>query len=109
MILNKLAGLLATILALAWLAGCGGSSSGNGGSGSSGRNAYVAIPKRTPSPHYRVNTNSGNFTRVLGSPFDGGTSPVSVAVHPSGKFVYAANQAGNNISLFTIAEHGRAF
>ena len=39
---------------------------------------------------------------MLGSPFSGGTSPISIAVHPSGKFVYTANQGGSDVSLFTI-------
>ena len=46
--------------------------------------------------------SSGNLKSVLGSPFLGGTSPISIAVHPSGKFIYAANQGSNDISLFNI-------
>ena len=97
---NRPAGLMGIIFTLAWLASCGGSSGSS--SGSSGRNAYLAIPQANAIAAYRVDTSSGNFKPVLGSPFSGGTSPISIAVHPSGKFVYAANQGSNDISLFKI-------
>ena len=67
-----------------------------------GTNAYLAVPQANAVNAYRVDPNSGNLKGVLGSPFAGGTSPISLAVHPSGKFLYAANQGGNDISLFTI-------
>ena len=56
MIVNRRAGLLATIFALAWLASCGGSSSSGGGSGSAGRNAYVAVPEANAIAAYRVDS-----------------------------------------------------
>src|SRR3954471_9653538 len=90
------------IFALAWFAGCGGSSSSGGGSGSTGRAAYIAIPQANAIGAYRIKSGSGDLTQVLGSPFTGGTSPVSIAVHPSGNFIYSANQGGNDISLFKI-------
>jgi 6-phosphogluconolactonase (cycloisomerase 2 family) len=99
MIRIRRAGLLSAAFALAWLAGCGGSS---GGGSASGRNAYVAVPQGNAIAAFRVNSHSGDLTRVLGSPFAGGTSPAAIAVHPSGKFVYAANQGGNDVSLFTV-------
>src|SRR6476661_5141317 len=94
------ASLLGMVLASAWLAGCGGSS--GGGSGSAGRNAFLAVPQANAVAAYRVDTSSGNFKSVLGSPFSGGNSPISLAVHPSGKFVYTANQASNDVSLFKV-------
>src|SRR6476469_6084686 len=102
MIVNRQVGLLATIFALAWLASCGGSSSSGGGSGSAGRNAYVAVPEANAIAAYRVDSNSGNLNRVLGSPFPGGTSPVAIAIHPSGNYIYAANQGSSDVSLFKI-------
>ena len=65
MILDKRAGLLATIFALGWWAGCGGSSGGSGGS--SGSNAYVAVPQASAIAAFRVDTDSGDLSRVLGS------------------------------------------
>jgi DNA-binding beta-propeller fold protein YncE len=99
--LNKRTGLLAAIFALAWLAACGGGSSG-GGNGSTGGNAYVAIPEANAVASYRVSSGSGDLKAVLGSPFKGGTSPISLVVHPSGKYVYTANQGGNDISLYAV-------
>ena len=90
------------MIALACLAGCGSDSSSGGGSGSPGRNAYVAVPEANSIAAYRVDTNSGNLNRVLGSPFPGGTSPVAIVTHPSGNYIYAANQGSSDISLFKI-------
>jgi YVTN family beta-propeller protein len=42
------------------------------------------------------------LTAFTGSPFTTGSFPVSVAVDPSGKFVYVANSQSNNVSGFTI-------
>jgi 6-phosphogluconolactonase len=101
MILNRKTALLAAILALAPIMGCGGSSSG-ATTPSNGGNAYVAVPEANGVASYRVDTGSGDLKAVLGSPFAGGTSPISIVVHPSGKFIYAANQGGNDVSLFTV-------
>src|SRR6202043_426662 len=101
MILNKRTALLGAIIALAWLAGCGGSGSSSGNVPSAGGNAYVAVPEANAVASYRV-SGSGNLKAVLGSPFSGGTSPISIVVHPSGKFVYTANQCGGDVSLHTV-------
>jgi len=45
---------------------------------------------------------TGALTPVSGSPYRLGQAPMSVAVDPSGKFVYAANAGSNNIMAFTI-------
>ena len=82
MILIRRASLLGAAFALAWLAGCGGSSGGGSGSG---RNAYVAVPQGSAIAAFRVNLDSGDLTRVLGSPFAGGTSPVGNRRPPFGK------------------------
>ena len=62
----------------------------------------IAVPEANAVAAYRVDPSSGSFKSVLGSPFTGGNSPISVVVHPSGKFVYSANQTGNDISLFDV-------
>jgi 6-phosphogluconolactonase (cycloisomerase 2 family) len=51
---------------------------------------------------YRVNNKSGSASVLVGSPYVAGNSPSSVVVHPSGQFLYVANQADSTISLFTI-------
>src|SRR5271165_295736 len=101
MIVNQRTGLLIAICALACWAGCGGGGSGTT-TPSAGGNAYVAVPQANAVASYRVSTGSGDLKAVLGSPFAGGTSPISIAVHPSGKFVYTANQGGDDISLFNV-------
>jgi 6-phosphogluconolactonase len=65
--------------------------------------AYVTLPSVNAIAAFRVNTHTGGMTRVVGSPFPVGASPVSIVGHPSGKFVYVANQGENDISLFTIS------
>ena len=49
-----------------------------------------------------IDGTTGTLTVALGSPFAAGTSPISVTVHPSGKFLYVANLESNNISVYTI-------
>jgi 6-phosphogluconolactonase len=51
---------------------------------------------------YRIHSGTGALTAVSGSPFAAGTTPTSVTVDPSGRFVYVANGGSNNISAFTI-------
>ncbi|HUK47934.1 MAG TPA: beta-propeller fold lactonase family protein [Terriglobales bacterium] len=57
---------------------------------------------------FRVDAGTGAASQVFGSPFVAATSPgvaasnSSVLVHPNGRFVYAADQDINNISLFQI-------
>ena len=64
--------------------------------------AYVALPFDNAVGAYRISDDSGSFTKVPATPFASGTSPAAVAVHPSNKFLYTANQTENTISLFTI-------
>jgi 6-phosphogluconolactonase (cycloisomerase 2 family) len=51
---------------------------------------------------YRIDNQSGNASLLIGSPYLAGNSPSSVVVHPSGQFLYVANEADNTISLFNI-------
>jgi 6-phosphogluconolactonase len=101
---GKRTALASLALAVATLAGCGSSSSPNSTSSPfpSSHLAYVALPTSNAVAAFKINNTSAAFTTILGSPYPGGTSPSSVLVHPSNKFVYAANQIGNDISLFTI-------
>ncbi len=48
----------------------------------------------------------GALTPVPGSPFAAGSRPVSVAVDPTGKFAYVANDGDNNVSAYSIAANG---
>ena len=49
--------------------------------------------------------SSGQLT-PMGAPVSTGTTPVSVCVSPSGKFLFTANQGSNNVSTFSIDSSG---
>ncbi len=63
--------------------------------------AYVAGGVNSVSA-YRIDDRSGIASILVGSPYVAGNSPSSVVVHPSGRFLYVANQADSTISLYTI-------
>jgi len=68
-------------------------------------NQYViaAVPAANELVVYREDPNSGILTVLAGSPFAAGLGVQSVALHPSGKFFYAANSGEGDISLFTLS------
>lgn len=69
---------------------------------------YAALPGPSQIAVFREDPNSGVLTAISGSPFTLGNGPESVAVHPSGKFLYALNvgQSEDDVSLFTLANDG---
>jgi len=67
---------------------------------------YAAIPTSSQILVFREDPNSGALTPLASSPFSAGQGVQSLALHPSGKFLYAANSSQDNISLFTIASTG---
>jgi len=52
---------------------------------------------------YGFTENNFPLAPIAGSPFTGGTAPNCVRVDPSGKFLYAVNEASNNVSAFSIS------
>src|ERR1700733_6294978 len=44
--------------------------------------------------------------RRLGEVSSAGTTPAYVSVHPSGRFVFAANYGGGNVAVFPVAQDG---
>jgi 6-phosphogluconolactonase (cycloisomerase 2 family) len=95
--LKKAAALLLVSASMsAWL-GCGTTSS---------RFLYAAIPTSNTLVAYREDPNSGVLTQLSGSPISAGSAVEALAMHPSGKYLYAANSGSNNISLFTISSTG---
>ena len=95
--LKKAAALLLVSASMsAWL-GCGTTSS---------RFLYAAIPTSNTIVAYREDPNSGVLTQLSGSPISAGSAIEALAMHPSGKFLYAANSQSNNISLFTVSSIG---
>jgi 6-phosphogluconolactonase len=103
MVPSKLTSVVWLAMGLATLVGCGSSPSGSTTQPfPSSHLVFVALPTSNAVAAFHVNNNTAAFTNILGSPYPGGTSPSSVVVHPSNRFVYAANQIGNDISLFNI-------
>src|SRR6202023_734079 len=51
---------------------------------------------------YTINPTTGALTLIAASPFAAGNTPVFVAVDPSGKFAYVANNGDNTVSGYTI-------
>jgi len=70
------------------------------------RFVYAAVPGANQIFAYREDPNSGILTALTTSPTAAGPAVEAVAVHPSKKFLYAANSAEADISLFTIASSG---
>jgi 6-phosphogluconolactonase len=52
---------------------------------------------------YAINSATGTLTPAPGSPFAVGLFPTPVAVDPTGKFAYVANEGSSNVSAYTIA------
>lgn len=50
--------------------------------------------------------STGSLKAVSGSPFQAGVSPTGLAVTTDGKYLYAADQAGNAVLGFTIGSGG---
>ena len=72
------------------------------------RFAYVANRTSGTLSVYTVNADSGAFT-LSGTPIATGTNPQAVAVDPSGRFVYVANEGAGapnlgSISAYTVDE-----
>ena len=80
----------------AWL-GCGTTKS---------RFLFAAIPSSNTIVAYREDPNAGVLTQLSGSPISAGSAIEALALHPSGKYLYAANSGSNNISLYTISSTG---
>jgi len=70
------------------------------------RYLYAAVPGASEIFVYRQDPNSGILTALDTSPVTAGSGVQSVMVHPSGKFLYAANSGSSDISRFDIADSG---
>jgi len=51
---------------------------------------------------FSINQDTGALTPIIGSPFAAGGDPDALALHPSGRFLYAANYNDNTISGYKI-------
>src|SRR6267154_4504273 len=97
--LQKALGLVLVVGGMIGFTGCGSTAN---------HYVYAALPAANQIIAYREDPNSGVLTQIAGSPYTVGDGAISLALHPSGKFLYAANpgQNENDISLFTIAGNG---
>jgi|SRR5579871_759698 6-phosphogluconolactonase len=68
---------------------------------------YVALSQNNQILAYREDPNSGILTQIAGSPIQSESTGVhTLLIHPSKKFLYAANTGSNSVSLFTIGGGG---
>ncbi len=67
---------------------------------------YAAIPGSSQIFAFREDPNSGFLSPVEGGPFVAGSAVQSLAIHPSKKFLYAANAGSSDISEFAISGGG---
>lgn len=95
--LKKAAALFALCASMAMWVSC---------SSTSGHYLYAAIPLTNQIVAYREDPNSGILTQLVISPISAGQAVQSLAMHPSGKYLYAANSGESDISVFTISASG---
>jgi 6-phosphogluconolactonase len=95
--LRKAGALLLVCAGMGALVGCNTSSS---------QYVYAAIPASDEIIAYREDTNSGVLTELAASPITAGPEVQSLVMHPSGKYLYAANAGQNNVSQFTVNSDG---
>ncbi|MBZ5657479.1 MAG: lactonase family protein [Acidobacteriia bacterium] len=94
--------IAAFVLVFAGLAiSCGSSSS----SKSATHNAYITLPAGSVQLLH-LNNSTGAITLGAQTPPVAGTTPTGLALHPSKKFLFAANSAANTISVFNVASNG---
>jgi len=91
--LKKMAALLLVCASAATWTNCGSTSS---------HYVYAAIPASSEIVVYREDPNTGILIALTTSPVSAGSGVHALKLHPSNKFIYAANSGSNDISLFTI-------
>ncbi len=95
--LKKAAALFLVCASMATWVSCGSTTS---------KFLYAAIPSANQIVIFREDPNSGMLTQLAGSPVTAGQAVQSLAIHPSGKFLYAANSGEGDVSLYNISSAG---
>jgi 6-phosphogluconolactonase (cycloisomerase 2 family) len=95
--LKKAAALFVLCASMAIWVGCSSTSS---------HYLYAAIPGSNQIVAYREDPNSGILTQLVVSPISAGQAVEALAMHPSGKFLYAANSGEGDVTLYTISTAG---
>ncbi len=91
--------LLVCASTVAWV-GCGTTTS---------KYLYAAIPASNEIVAFREDPNSGALIQLVGSPITAGQAVQALALHPSGKYLYAANSGASptgTVSVFSISSQG---
>jgi len=94
-----LAGLAAALIILC-------SSCGSGSSSHPSHNAYISFPSSDTIALFHIDDSSGALSSVSNSVPVTHTGPKGLALHPSGKFLFAANSTGNSVSTFSVGSDG---
>jgi 6-phosphogluconolactonase len=95
--LKKAAAALLICASMAMWVACGKTSN---------RFLYAAIPTSNQILIFREDPNAGVLTQLAGSPVTAGLGVEALVLHPSKKFMYAANSGQDNISLFKLSSTG---
>jgi 6-phosphogluconolactonase len=95
--LKKAAALFLVCASMATWIGCGSTTS---------KYLYAAIPASNQIVIFREDPNSGVLTQLAGSPVTAGQAVQALAIHPSGKFLYASNSGEGDVSLYKISTAG---
>jgi 6-phosphogluconolactonase (cycloisomerase 2 family) len=96
-VLTRASLLIVTLTGVMWLGAC---------STSERQTGYVITPLNPGVIAFRVDTNTGGLSQILGSPYPTGISPTAIRVHPTGKFAYVSNAGEDSVSLYTIGSTG---
>lgn len=96
--LRKAAALFLVCFSMAMWVGCSTTTSSDF--------MYAAVPSSSEIVAFREDPNSGVLTQLATSPITAGEAVQSVVIHPSKKFLYAANSGSNSVSLYTISSQG---
>lgn len=99
-LIGRLSAAIALVLALLSVS-CGGNSSSH-----ATHNAYISLTSADSVALFHITDSSGALSSVSNSVPLVGTGPVGLALHSSGKFLYAANSIGNSVSTFNVAGDG---
>jgi len=67
---------------------------------------FAAVANAATNDVSIMSLNTGTLTNISGSPFPAGASPLSVAIDPSSKFVFVANQGDNTLSAYAMGPDG---
>lgn len=98
--LKKAAALMLVCASMGAWTGCGTTTSNY---------LYATIPASNEIVAFRMDPNSGALLQIVGSPITAGQAVQSLVIHPSKKFLYAANSGATpsgTVSTFIISSGG---